>query len=150
MYLQSYLLKILALSFILTAIAQPTGADPQQPPKLIIKREVCDQLLVDAIPSADTNFTPGVDVDGNPVVSGDLTNNSIKLPDSFNIDLTMYQLNKFPNIKGNSLLLPQFSAGTVTFNMKDNQVYYNGKPIGESDQNALRDLCRKLYQKGQS
>lgn len=102
------------------------------------------QALIKHTPDADVAYQPGVDVRGKPVVPADLDSNvQIQLPEEISIPLTV-DLMQF--LKMDSSALPasamtrnDIQLGTLT--LRGDQVFYNGKPLTNAQQDNLAVLC---------
>lgn len=70
------------------ALAQGSGAAGETV-RVQVTPEVCERLILQHRPAADVAYRPGVDAQGNPVVSADLTPNPIALPRFYEFDINV-------------------------------------------------------------
>jgi hypothetical protein len=129
-----------------STLAAPALAQaPQQPapvpePTIRIDLAAC-QWVTRHHPSADVDYQPGVDVNGDPVAPADLPGNGgIDLPKDINIAITVNTAKRL-GIPANDLYKGEVQVGMVT--LRGNQVLFNGKPIQPDAEQELLVLCRK-------
>lgn len=135
------------LTFTERPAVAPQGSQtvPQTTP-LSLKKADCALLSRYTTPPG-VNYRPdqpGFDSQGRPIAPADLGGGTypIDIPDQVvmyvGIDLAKrYGLNGLPP----GVLNNQAIAGVVVW--KDGQLFFNGKPLTPSDQNALVVACRK-------
>lgn len=108
-----------------------------------VTSRVC-QRVVRHRPSADVNYQPGVDVDGDPVVPADLPGHRIDLilPEAIAFDLPLDPFGyigrtdlaeKFPNA--------QFSVGRIEYDVLAGRLTLNGQELGNDQEAALQAAC---------
>lgn len=91
--MRSYRLGVLAFTAIYLACGVPAGpvfaqAEGAEPPKARITKKDCNRVIRH-VARADVNYTPGVDVRGNPVAPADATGGfTIPLPDVYEFNVT--------------------------------------------------------------
>ncbi len=108
------------------------------------------RALVKHVPDADVAYRPGVDVRGKPVVPADLGGQpQMDLPEEVVLPITadMFKLlgldqSKFPfqAMQRNDIYL-----GTLT--VRGEQLFWNGKPLSDAQQDNLAVLCMKPTKK---
>lgn len=105
------------------------------------------QALTAHTPSSDVAYQPGVDVDGNDVVSADLNSSGqLNFADDHEFWLPIeVPLSNVVNIDAadnlNSVRDSNIGVGTVT--VKNGQVYFNGEPLGDAGSHAIAAECAK-------
>lgn len=106
-----------------------------------IDRRLC-QALVKHTPDANVTYQPGVDAHGKPVAPADLPgSNTLQLQDSFDIPLSVSLADRL-KLRHNKLSdNTDIQTGTLT--VKGDQVFYNGQPLTDSQQENLAVLCLK-------
>ena len=110
--------------------------------QVTITRQDC-ATVVKHVPAPNVTYQPGRDVRGRPVAPADLGGgNQIELPREINIDIGFnladkYGLGAGGVYKGESVL------GRVT--VRDDRIFFNGKPLDERDRHAIAEACRKVY-----
>ncbi len=105
------------------------------------------QALTAHTPSSDVAYKPGVDVDGNDVVSADLNSSGqvnfgddhefwlpieVPLSDVVNIDAA----DNLDSVRDSNI-----GVGTVT--VKNGQAYFNGEALGDAGSHAIAAECAK-------
>ncbi len=104
------------------------------------------QALVKHVPDADVAYQPGVGVRGKPVVPADLdSGTNIDLPQEITIPLTV-DLKSFLKLDETSLpasAMKRTDAYVGTLTVKGDKVYYDGKPLTNTQQDNLSVLCLK-------
>ena len=88
-------------------------------------------------------YQPGVDVYGRKVAPADLPSSSSQPQigsGPITIDITA-DLHKYGVPANSPLLLPGAHLGQVT--VDNNRVYFNGQPLGDSEEHAIADACRE-------
>ena len=105
-----------------------------------ISRADC-RYLVRHQPAPDVAYEPGVDAYGQPVVPADLDGgNSLDLPDTIVIDVTALLAGQF-NIPEDSPVFKQ-EARIGIAEVRNGEVYFNGRPLGSAETRALTAACR--------
>ncbi len=128
----------------ITALVLATG--PAFAQKATITDQDCRQIVAH-VASSDVNYKPGVDVYGHKVAPADLPGSSqIQPPQNFTIDANI-DLHKFGVPNSSPLLLPSANVGKITVEDGGRRVYFNGQPLGDTDQRALADYCREQQSK---
>ena len=98
------------------------------------------QYLARHVPSADTEYQPGVNVDGGSVAPADLDGgNKIKIPDKIKIFITP-DLFQYLNIPGNSSYYPDAAVGVVEADQRGG-LSFNGQPISPEANSNLVAYC---------
>lgn len=98
--------------------------------------------LVQHQPAPDVAYRPGVDVRGRPVASADLNPTpQIRVPETITFDIAV-DLRRFGVSRTSPLYEPNLRLGTVTVG-KDGRVYYDGQPLGDAENAALAEACRR-------
>lgn len=129
----------LMLFFALTYASAAGGGITVQ-----ISEQDC-RWLTKHVPAADVAYRPGVDVKGRAVVPADLnTYGSIAAPDQVYIGLDV-PLRVFLEDGGpRRLREAEVNVGHVVVDLTTNQVFYNGRPLGDPDIAQLAVACRDL------
>lgn len=107
------------------------------------------ERLVSHIPNADVAYTPGVDVNGNPVAPADLPGSvTIKTPTAVTFDVTYDLLSGYGVAEDSVLAAPrgEASVGTVTYDLLSGALTFNGQRLDDAETAALRDLCKAAAQ----
>ena len=102
------------------------------------------QRLVRHQPDADVAYTPGVDVNGNPVAPADLPGAvTIKTPTEVTFDVT-YDLLANYGVDTDTTLAPRGEAvvGTVKYDLLSGALTFNGERLDNAETAALSDLCK--------
>jgi hypothetical protein len=130
------------------ADAPPPGGVASTPNGgLVMSSQVCASLAAPAANSANLNsandgvpgadYQPGVDVNGNAVAPADLpSSGSNPSVDNFPIEIDQHLAHRFnlpPGTGGRAVL------GYVT--VRNNQAYFNGKPLNGDQTAALAEAC---------
>jgi hypothetical protein len=117
------------------------GAGPAAAQQIAITEQDCRQLVTHN-PAPDVTYTPGVDVYGRPVAPADLAPPQVQMPQTYVFDVNA-DLRKY-GVPGNSgLLLPSVGVGRITIEDQGRRVYFNGQPIGDTEQKAIAEACRQ-------
>lgn len=102
------------------------------------------QRLVQHQPAADVAYTPGVDVNGNPVAPADLpVSVTIRTPTEVTFEVTYDLLSNY-GVAEDSLLAArgEASIGTVKYDLLSGVLTFNGERLDDPETAALADLCR--------
>jgi hypothetical protein len=142
-------MKTLILCAAIVCIS--TGASAQAPsppnrapvarPQLQVTAADC-RRLVQAVPSGDVNYRPGVDVYGRSVAPADMSPTPPLGPPE---RMTVYidaDLRRFGVPATSPLFQPFVGVGAVTFDSSGN-LWFNGQPLGGNEQVAIAELCRQ-------
>jgi len=119
----------------LGSLVQPDG-------RIVITRDLCNQVNVQYQPSPDVNYRPGVDVYGRPVAPADLPNTGNTyggLGTTSSTDLLVRPQAGGLNNRGG--VIGETYVGRVTVDAAGH-VAINGQPINQ-DQSELRQLCAR-------
>ena len=96
-------------------------------------------------PSADVEYQPGTDVYGRRVAPADLGGpQPIDIPDEISIAIGIDLAEKF-GFGAGGRYESEGNVGTVT--VKGGKTYWNGKLLGDAEQHAILEACRKIYGK---
>lgn len=102
------------------------------------------QRLVQHQPAADVAYTPGVDVNGNPVAPADLPGSvTIRTPTEVTFEVTYDLLSNY-DVAEDSVLAArgEASVGTVRYDLLSGVLTFNGERLDDPETAALRELCR--------
>lgn len=131
-------------------LAAPAGVLAQavasQPVRIVITKTDCGRL-VRHVPSADVAYQPGMDAKGRPVAPADLPGSGAAgtpglLPDVLEIPLSIKPM-AGAGYDRYGLGDSQMGLGTVKYDMAKGTFTLNGKPLGDPEQHALAEACRK-------
>src|SRR3990167_8606504 len=108
--------------------------------KVVVTKEICDQIMIDAVPDADVNYKPDEDPDMPPADLGGSI--QIKLPKKItipvNVDLHKY-MEGVRNPRGTSLDYGE--VGEIVVH-DDGRLYFNGQPLFHEDEYKIKQACR--------
>ena len=114
---------------------------PVQPLQALISRQACNALIAHQ-PDPGVAYTPGVDVNGNPVTPADLPGQpAIVLPEEFVIDLDF----DVRTILGGAIppsVDPELPLGRIV--VREGRAYFNDQPLQDEAQVNLAKKCRSL------
>jgi hypothetical protein len=97
---------------------------------------------VQALPSGDVTYRPGVDVYGRAVAPADLSPApSLGLPDRMTLSLEA-DLRRYGVPATSPLFQPNVGVGAITFD-STGAVWFNGQRLGGTEQSAIADACRR-------
>jgi hypothetical protein len=114
---------------------------PQQAPQLQVTAADC-RRLVQAVPSGDVTYRPGVDVYGRAVAPADLSPSpSLGPPERMTVYIDA-DLRRFGVPATSPLFQPFVGVGAISFDSSGN-LWFNGQPLGGSEQSAIAELCRQ-------
>jgi len=107
---------------------------------------LCD-ALTKHVPSADTNYQPGVDMNGKAVAPADAPGSpQMQLPNKIEIPLTV-DLAKILKLDTTKPPYNNFGAGTEAWlgnlSVQGDSVLFNGKPLSSEQQDNLAVVCMK-------
>jgi len=105
-----------------------------------ITEKECKKLIrMNSFSGAD--YVPGVDVRGNKVVGADLNGGyKLDLPKEITFDLGIDLAERYGWDKGVS-----GTAKIGTVKVKGRNVYWNGKKLGQGENDAVLDACLQQY-----
>jgi len=118
----------------------PGGVSVSKDGQVVVSAKACAEVIAH-VPDAGVAFTPGIDVNGQPVAPADLpgSNPPVNL-DNFPIFLTLDLKKRFQISAAAKLFKPEAVVGLIT--IQGNQVFFNGQPIGTGEANLLAAACR--------
>jgi len=126
-----------AVAALLAAMALPAAAQ-----QVAVTAQDCKQLVAH-YPRPDVAYTPGVDVYGRKVAPADLpSSGGITGPQTFTFDVNA-DLRKYGVSSNSPLSLPSVGIGRITIEDQGQRVYFNGQPLGDTEQRALAEACRQ-------
>jgi hypothetical protein len=130
---------VIALAVTVSFLA----AGPALAQQATVSDRECRQL-VDYTASQDVNYRPGVDARGRPVAPADLPSpgGQIQAPQNFTFDLNT-SLTGFGIPANSKIFEPQVGIGKITVEDGGRRVLFNGQPIGNSEKNAIAELCKQ-------
>jgi hypothetical protein len=120
----------------------PGGVSVSQDGRIAISSDLCPGLTgaASGVPSAD--YTPGVDVNGNPVAPADLPSSAPPLKlDNFPIKISVNLQKRFGIPANSALFQGKAMIGLVT--IRDGRAYFNGQPISQSEQDMMVAACKE-------
>jgi hypothetical protein len=140
--------RICALMLLWATAA--AGAVPTQPPpggasvsaegRVVVSSKACAEVVAH-VPDAGVAYTPGVDVNGNPVAPADWPAGASPIAgDNFPIFLTLDLRRKFK--VPDAARLFKFEAVVGLIAIQGNQVLFNGQPIAPGEASLLAAACR--------
>ena len=119
----------------------PPGRSPAPRPQLQVTAADC-RRLVQAAPSGDVNYRPGVDVYGRQVAPADLDPAPpLGPPERMTVNIDA-DLRRFGVPATSPLFEPFVGVGAISFDSSGN-VFFNGRPLGGGEQAAIAELCRQ-------
>ena len=121
--------------------AASTAAGHVWAQKIAITDEDCAQIVNYSAPP-DVAYQPGVDVNGGAVAPADLNPQPQIGNQPITIDITA-DLHKYGVPSTSPLLLPGAHIGQVTVEDNGRRVYFNGQPLGDTEQQAIAEACRQ-------
>lgn len=127
--------RILAL---LSLLAAPGLAGAQT---IAITDRDCAKIVNYSAPP-DVAYQPGVDVYARPVAPADLNPQPQIGSQPITIDITA-DLRRYGVPSTSALLLPGARIGQVTVEDNGRRVYFNGQPLGDTEEKAIADACRQ-------
>jgi hypothetical protein len=131
------------LLIVCTCLVLPVNAFAEDI-KLEVSKANCARITK-YVAEQDITYKPGVDVHGKPVVSADLTNQNIELPDTIYINLSLPfkdLLNNYnPKLKNADVYV-----GVIEYNISSGKMLYNGQELSDPALNAIAQECHKRYQ----
>ena len=140
--------RICALMLLWATAA--AGAVPTQPPpggasvsaegRVVVSSKACAEVVAH-VPDAGVAYTPGVDVNGNPVALADLPDGASPIAgDNFPIFLTLDLRRKFK--VPDAARLFKFEAVVGLIAIQGDRVFFNGQPIAPGEASLLAAACR--------
>ena len=134
---------LIAMTLVLPGTVFAQSAPKKTASTVTLNKKEC-QSVIQHTPAPDVAYKPGTDVYGRKVAPADAPGSAspIKIPDEINIDIGFnvkdkYGLGTGGQYTGENVL------GKVT--VKGGRVYYDGKPLDNSDQQSVADACRNTY-----
>jgi hypothetical protein len=119
---------------VLVFLFAPARAEP--PPSLPEKD--C-HYLAEYLPDSGIEYTPGVDVHGQPVVPADLAATPSIVPEKPEIFITV-DIAKYLGLTVPHGMEGNLNIGKVT--LEEGQVLFNGKPLEDEAAGRLKTLCK--------
>jgi hypothetical protein len=109
-----------------------------------VSRKDC-QKLVRYVPDPGVAYKPGVDVHGRPVAPADLPGSRIQavLPKTVEFDVSFYPLAGHGPTRFDQ---SELYVGTVTYNLENGEVLFNGVPLTNPEKDELARRCRHALQ----
>jgi hypothetical protein len=141
--MKSFIIILICLMFATPSLAakettkKKTEKKPESAAELTVPEKECEYLTAYQ-PSADTEYQPGVDVHGKPVMEADLTPSVIKPPEKYSFDITV-DVAKFLGRTVPAGLMGEAKMGTIT--VEKGQVKFNGDPLEGDEVATLKALC---------
>lgn len=118
----------------------PGGASVSPDGRIVVSSKACTQVVAH-VPDAGVAFTPGIDVNGNPVSPADLPDSASPIAaDNFPIFLTLDLKKRFQVPDAARLFKLQAVIGLIA--VQGNQVFFNGQPIAPGEARLLAAACR--------
>lgn len=141
------LVFLLCLPSMLMAKEAPKKkiAKPVEKAELVIPEKDCQDFLAYQ-PSADTEYQPGVDVHGKPVMEADITPPVIIPPEKYSFDITV-DVAKYMGLTVPAGLLGEAKIGTIT--VEKGQTKFNGNPLEGDAEAALKAICAEQKEQKQ-
>ena len=132
-------LGALVLAFSASLLVAPAvGQD-----KVRVTKRDCKRVLKRQTKSAE--YKPGVDARGRRVKSADLGGGSpIKLPKEITIDIGI-DLDEKYGLGSGGKYTGTAKIGQVK--VRNGQVFWNGQRLGNQEQGAIAEACRRMYGK---
>ena len=122
------------------AAPPPGGASVSADGRVVVSAKICAEVVAH-VPDAGVAYTPGVDVDGNPVAPADLPDRASPIAaDNFPIFLTLDLKKKFHVPDAAKLFKLQAVVGLIA--VQGEQVFFNGQPIAPGEASLLAAACR--------
>ena len=132
-------LGVLLLAFSASLLVAPAMGES----KLQVKKRDCKKVLKRQMKSAE--YKPGVDVRGRKVKSADHGGGSpIKLPEEITIDIGI-DLDEKYGLGSGGKYTGEAKIGQVK--VRNGQVFWNCQPLGNHEQGAIAEACRRMYGK---
>lgn len=110
--------------------------------KVVVNKEICDQIMIDATPEADVAYKPDEDPNVPPADIG----GSIKIKPPTQINIPVYiDLQKYT---GGGVIPPSSNqnsgdVGNIVVH-SDGRIYFNGQPLFHEDEYMIKQACREL------
>ncbi len=128
--------------FFIVFFALPCAAD-----ELIITGDDCS-VIAPHVPDDDVAYKPGIDADGMDVEPADLNKSEIAMPEKISIPIIL-EFEKLPASPPNGTvkigtLKHQAGLGTLTFDTKTKDLYFNNKLLSPGNQHAIAEACGKI------
>lgn len=114
---------------------------------LTLTTDDCDYFTPHTLDD-DVAFKPGVDTDGDPVTPADLNDNAIELPQKISIPIILQLETQTQNDPPGSVKLGQLQdeadLGTLMYDSRTRQLFYQGKLISDGNRQAIMNACDKM------
>ncbi len=118
----------------------PGGVSVSADGQVVVSSKACAEVVAH-VPDAGVAYTPGVDVNGNPVAPADLPDSASPIAaDNFPIFLTLELRRKFRVPDRARLFKLEAVVGLIA--VQGNQVFFNGQPIAPGEADLLAAACR--------
>lgn len=132
---------LLLLSLVIPCASFAADA-PAPAPDLTVSVQDC-QAIMTYQQAPGTEYQPGVDVHGKPVVEADLNPAVVTPPEAYNFPLTV-DMGKYMGLHVPKGLEGQAIMGTVTF--AKGEARFNGAPLEGPAMATLKSLCAQQNQ----
>lgn len=124
---------------VIALVILPAAATAQT---VVVSDEDC-RRVVRHVPDASVAYTPGRDVDGNSVAPADLGGGTtIKPPETILIPITVKLGPRFGIPANPTAYKAEAHVGLVQF--RDGRFWYNGQPLDDEADAAIRTRCRAV------
>lgn len=149
-----WLVAVLACGLAAAAPGDPAG--PAAPSTYVLAPGACRDLA-DAIPAPDLADRPGFDAAGRPVAPADLPGSApLQLPDAFPVGINVYIGSPADLAAGvpaaasapsrpvpGSFVYPEGQVGEIAVvrTPTGTELYFNGRPLEDPAQRAVRHAC---------
>lgn len=126
---------------VIFGVIAALGATPAAADKLRVNKRDCQSIIRHNPQGAE--YKPGVDAHGRPVKPADVGGGSpITLPKEITIDIGIDLAEKY-GLGAGGKYTGEAVVGKVT--VKNGRAYWNGKPLDQSEENAIAEACRRQY-----
>ena len=133
-------MAVLALALLLVTLGGGAVRPSVAAETLVLSAEECAHIT--RHDPADAEYRPGVDARGRAVVPADLEDNRMQLPDDLTIDLTALVFALLERAPPRGLGDTKIDLGKIVVH-ESGLITYNGKPLGDTYQNAIAQACRE-------
>lgn len=115
----------------------------------VILTEADCRRLVKHVPAPDVAYSPGVDVDGDPVVPADLDGGvRIELPETFAIPIEVELFERLGIPSDPARFDADLVVGEVTVDI-EGRAYFNGQPLQDEAAAELAAKCQRVLRGGE-
>jgi hypothetical protein len=122
------------------AAPPPGGASVSADGRVVVSSRACADVVAH-VPDAGVAYSPGVDVNGNPVAPADLADSASPIAaDNFPIFLTLDLKKRFRVPEAGKLFKLQEVVGLIA--VQGDKVFFNGQPIAPGEASLLAAACR--------